>query len=384
MNRRIIAPVFVALALLFGVAAPSALRAQTGEPAVVVTADDHLAEIEEARALVHAMMEESGVPGVSVAVGLNGRILWSEGFGWADLEQSVPVSTLTKFRVGSVSKPMTAAAIAILMDEGRLDLDAPVQEYVPNFPEKRWPVTTRMAAGHVAGIRHYRGEEMLSAVRYPDVISGLAIFQDDPLEFEPGTDYSYSSYGWNLVSAVVEGAAGEPFLAYMRDRVFEPLGMRHTAAGHTDSIVVDRTRFYERGEDGRILNAPYVDNSYKWAGGGFLSTPEDLIRFGTAHLGPVYTSAESLETLFRSQQLNSGEATGYGIGWMSSVNDRGQRIVSHTGGSVGGTTVLLVNRDLGLVVAAVGNMSSGPIPGLGREIAEVFTEALSGTDASGN
>ncbi len=340
---------------------------------IASTSNEHEKAIAEARAIVREAMSESGVPGVSVAVGFHGKVVWSQGFGLADLEHSVPVTPLTKFRVGSVSKPITAAAMGILMEQGKLDLDALVQEYVPDFPEKRWPITVREVAGHIAGIRHYRGNENLSSRRYSGATEGLEIFQADTLLFEPGSRYSYSTYGWNLLSAVVEGASGEEFLGFMRDNVFEPLEMRHSLAGHTDSIVGHRTGFYVRNREGRILNAPYVDNSYKWAGGGFLSTPEDLIRFGSAHLEPGFLSEETLQAFFTSQTLNDGEVTNYGIGWSTRTNEDGHRIVSHSGGSVGGTTMLIVNRDTGLVVAAVGNMSRAPIVGMARRIAAVFT-----------
>jgi serine beta-lactamase-like protein LACTB, mitochondrial len=371
--NRLLRLLYLMALVAFGVGFGAPVRAQTPKLAAVVPADDYLAQIVEARRLTREMMVESGMPGVSVAVALGGHLLWSEGFGWADLEQSVPVTTLTKFRVGSVSKPITAVALALLVDEGRLDLDRPVQSYVPEFPLKRWPVTSRQVAGHLAGIRHYRGLEALSAKRYSDVSSSLAIFAADTLLFEPGTDWSYSSYGWNLLSAVVEGASGEEFLSYMRDHVFEPMGMLHTVPDHTDSIIANKTRFYQRNDaDGRVRNAPFVDNSYKWAGGGFLSTPEDLVRFGNAHLGDAFISSATLDEWFTPQALNSGEATTYGIGWFVSPDTTDGRVVYHGGGSVGGTTFLVVNRDTGLVVAAVGNLSNGPIGALGRRIYTAF------------
>ena len=365
------------LALMLGLGtAPALVRAQVGATPTVGVAsstDEYGHAIRDARAIVREVMSESGTPGASVAVGYHGRVVWSQGFGFADLEHSVPVTTLTKFRVGSVSKPMTAAAIGLLMEAGKLDLDALVQEYVPDFPQKRWPITVRQVAGHIGGVRHYQDGENLSNRRYGSVSEGLDIFEDDPLLFEPGTQYSYSSYGWNLLSAVIEGAAGEAFLGLMRDNVFEPLEMRHSLAGHTDSIVSHRTSFYARNREGTVLNAPYVDNSYKWAGGGFLSTPEDLIRFGSAHLEPGFLQAETLQTFFTSQRLNDNEVTNYGVGWRTVMNEEGQHIVSHSGGSVGGTTMLIVNLDTGLVVAAVGNLSGGPIAAMARRIATVFS-----------
>jgi len=273
------------------------------------------------RVAVSKLMADEAIPGLSVAVPVDGQVVWSEGFGWADLEQRVPATPLTRFRIGSVSKPVTAAAVGLLAQEGRLDLDAPVQRYVPGYPEQRWPITTRQVAGHVAGIRHYDDpSEMLSSRRYPDVRSSLSIFEHDTLRFEPGTKYSYSSYGWNLVSAVVEGAAGEPFLSYMRRRVFEPLGLRSIVAEHQDSVLAWRARFYERLPDGRVNNAPYVDQSNKWAGGGFVSNTEDLVRFGWAHVEGDLLEPATVTMLVTPQRLRSGESTGYGIGWRAGTD----------------------------------------------------------------
>jgi CubicO group peptidase (beta-lactamase class C family) len=302
-------------------------------------------------------------------------LVWSEGFGWADLEHRTPVTTLTRFRIGSVSKTMTATGLGILIERGQIDLDVPVQQYVPDFPTKRWPISTRQVGGHIAGVRHYRGQEMRSSVHYPTVSSGLTIFANDTLLFEPGTSYSYSSYGWNLVSAVMEGASGQDFLAFMRDEVWEPLGLRHTLADHNDSIIPDRTEFYEHGSDGAIVNAPYVDNSYKWAGGGFLSTPEDLVRFGAAHLRPGYLRAETLHQLMEPQSLRNGESTGYGIGWSTGTQDDGDTTKSHSGGSVGGTTLLLLIPAHQLVVAGVVNIS-GYAPAMTRRVAQAFEDYM--------
>ncbi len=337
------------------------------------SAGEHSAAIESARLLIDSLMEAEDIPGLSVAVGRGPEVIWSEGFGYSDLTHQVNVTPLTRFRIGSVSKPITAAALAVLVERGALDLDAPVQDYVPSFPAKRFSVTTRQLAGHLGGIRHYRGSENFSAVNYPDVLSGLVIFENDPLINEPGTEYSYSSYAWNLISAVVEGASGEPFLDFMEREVFGALGMDQTVADRNRPIIPHRTRFYVRDADGRVVNAPYVDNSYKWAGGGFISTPEDLLIFANAHLEPGYLRAETLELLFASQVLRDGAETGYGVGWRSSENVHGERVVSHGGGSVGGRTHLTLNRDTGLMVAIVANLSSAPMSAeLAGRIEELF------------
>lgn len=352
-------------------------QAQALRLAEVQATDDYTEAIGTARATIREIMEAEGVPGASVAVGIGGEIVWSEGFGWASVEHGVPVTPLTRFRIGSVSKTLTASAMAVLMERGQLDLDVPVQTYVPEFPEKRWPITSRQLAGHTAGVRHYRGLEMLSSRRYLNSESGLAIFDQDTLLFEPGTEYSYSTYAWNLLSVVVERASGRDFLSFMRDEVFEPLGMRQTVADHTDSIIAHRTDYYEQGSDSALVNAPYVDNSYKWAGGGFLSTPEDLIRYGQAHMRPGYLQAETLEELQTSQTLRDGSPTNCGIGWRIGTQEDGDTTLGHSGGSVGGTTLMILIPEHDMVVAGVVNIS-GPASFIVNRVAEIFEEHLEG------
>ena len=329
--------------------------------------------ISAARARIVDSMAKAGVPGVSITVLRHGRRIWSEGLGFADLEQRVRVTPLTRFRIGSVSKSLTAAALGLLVEAGRLDLDAPVQRYVPGFPVKRWPITSRQLGGHVAGIRHYRGDEFLSMRRYATVDEGLAIFRDDPLEFEPGTQYLYSSYGWNLLSAVIEGASGERFLDFMRTRVFFPLGLRQIVPDHPDSIIAFRARWYTGARDS-LANAPYVDQSYKWAGGGFLSTTEDLAIFGQAMLAGTLLKPATFALLTTAQRTRDGKDTGYGIGWGVGRDRAGRRRIAHSGGSTGGTAYLILYPDDGLVLAMLAN-SDRPFIGIARSIAEAFAAA---------
>jgi len=351
MNRsrlRLRVPVSFALcALLFAVV--SQLSAQTiSDPA-------YAAEIAAARDTIRAAMKANETPGASVTVSIDGTVRWSEGFGVASVELRAPATPHTKFRIGSVSKSLTAGGLTLLIQDRKLDLDKQVQQYVPSFPVKRYPITVRQAAGHLAGIRHYRGDEFLSQRRYPTIGEGLEIFKDDSLLFEPGSKYSYSSYGFNLVSAAMEGASGEPFLAFMHDRVFAPLGMNETVPEYPDSIIMDRSAFYSAGPV--HTNAPMVDNSYKWAGGGFLSTTEDLVKYANAVMsGDLFTQA-GRDVMFTTQQLNDGTETGYSIGW-GVRRSNGLLYVSHSGGSVGGTAMLILVPEKRIAIALLCNDDS--------------------------
>lgn len=353
--------------------APPAPAQQLPPLAIAGQSVAHRGAIDRARALVRDSMSANGIAGVSVAVAVDGRVVWTEGFGFADIENRVPLTAETRMRIGSVSKSVTSAAIGLLVQDGKLDLDAPIQTYVPSFPRKRQEITTRQLAGHLAGIRHYRGNEMYSARPYPTVTSSLEIFKADTLLHAPGSKYLYSSYGWNLLSAVVEGAAGEPFLTVMNRRVFEPLGLRSIVAEHVDSLIPFRARYYERDRNGTLRNAPFVDNSYKWAGGGFISNTEDLVRFGSALLEPGFLDAKTLTTLFTPMRTTGGEPTNYAIGWRVGEYE-GRRELAHSGGSVGANAFLVLYPDQRVVVALLSNTTARFIGGGagGRQIAALF------------
>ncbi|MEZ4415972.1 MAG: serine hydrolase domain-containing protein [Gemmatimonadota bacterium] len=345
------------LSLLLLVAAPGTPSLTAQEVAWAPAPGRWNGAVSDARPWLARHADSTGAPGLSVAVAVDGEVVWEEGFGFADLENRVPAWPESKFRVASISKAMTSIAVGLLVERGQLDLDAPVQRYVPSFPDKGAVITTRQLGGHLAGIRHYRGDEFASAVHYDDVVAALAVFQDDPLLSPPGERYSYSTYGWNLISAVVQSTAGRPFLDFMREEIIEPLNLRSTVAEHPDSILFHRARFYLRGDDGRLVNAPYVDNSVKWAGGGYLSTASDLVRLASALMDGDILRPETVDLLFRPQRTTAGESTGYGIGWFTREIE-GRRYVFHTGGAMGGSTVLLMDPEHRVAVAILANLDS--------------------------
>ena len=330
-------------------------RGQAAAPTSAVAHEKNYSQAEQHAQAVAKSLLSRGIPGLSVAVAVDERIVYSEGFGYADLEERVPLWATTKFRIGSVSKPLTAVALVQLVEQGKIDLDAPVQKYVPSFPDKGAKVTTRMLAGHLGGIRHYKDDEFLIAKHYGNVVEGLKIFQDDPLVSPPGTKFNYSSYGFNLLSAVIQSASGEDFLTYMHEHVFGALGLRSTVEDQPAEIIEQRARFYSRPKDEALRNAPFVDNSYKWAGGGFLSSAEDLARFGAALLQPGILKPESLRLLFTSQKTSDGKETGYGMGFFIHPSKSGQRVFEHSGGSAGGSSQLILYPDARVVVAMICN-----------------------------
>ena len=338
--------------------------------------------VEESRRLARALAAGENLPGVSVAVAVDGEIVWAEGFGWADVERRTPVTPLTRFRLGALSKPLTAVAAALLHDRGRLDLDAAVQRYVPAYPGKQWTVTTRQLMGDVAGVHRIRGDnnDAMPDRHCGSLGEAVAMLVDDPLLFEPGTEHRYSIWGWILVSAVVEGAAGEPFARFMVQQVFEPLAMERTVVAETEGLdgvpsfyaprLALRTRL-------GVTPGSRPDYSCLAGAGAFLSTPSDLVRFGSTMLKPGLLEAETIAALQTPTRLVSGLSTTYALGWtVSSVPLAGEpaRMISHRGSPMGGTVSLLTFPDLGLVIAAAANVTQARgVDPFALQVAEAFT-----------
>ena len=296
--------------------------------------------------LARQLMVAFHAPGMTVVVAMDGRIVWSEGFGFADVSSHVPACSQTMFRIGSVSKPLTAAAIARLYEQGKLDLDVPIQDYVPDFPDKGFTITPRQVAGHISGLRHYGSmNEILNQQHFNSLREGLILVQDAPLLFQPGTHFSYSSYGYNLLGVVIEGASGEDYLSYMQEQIFAPLKMHHTLADRPDANLPMRATFYEDLPNGLQI-APPVDNSYKYPSGGFLSTSEDLARFTIGLTDGGFLKPETLNLLITpicpECTAFAGEREGdYALGWQVEQEFWG-RTAFHLGAAVGSSAALLM------------------------------------------
>ncbi|KAK3849510.1 hypothetical protein Pcinc_043743 [Petrolisthes cinctipes] len=446
-------------------------------------------------------MQEAGAPGIVVAVSVDGNTVWSDGFGYADLENNVRCVPETVMRVASISKSLTMTVVAQLWEAGKLDLDAPIQKYIPDFPRKTYEgeevtITTRQLISHKSGIRHYAlkdpnkekgkekdekekgesktkgkgkeggekdkeegqtkdsgksAEENITALKgkqskmkgegqdeqqdekkkaletntekvkangaeekrkeinevlisqvnkrkknnkkkkkeeeeedefdmeeyyikeeFETIKEALELFQNDDLFFKPGTGYMYTTHGWTVVSAVVEAVVGKPF-TQVATKLFWDLGLDHTYLDKNDPIIYNRASYYLRDKRGRLKNAPYVDNSYKWAGGGFLSTVGDLCKFGNAmlyasqHTGggglPGCLKASTVRQLWTPVEgtIKSWHPNGgYGMGWTASKGGatRGfcrdyKTSASHSGGAIGASSVLLILPDEGTMETKV-------------------------------
>jgi len=339
--------------------------------------------VERGRQIVRTSLVEQNLPGLSVAVGADGDIVWAEGFGWADLEKRVPVAPEMKFRIGTASTALTSAAAGLLLQKGRLKLDEVIQAYVPAYPEKQWPVTLRQVMGHVAGVPSDGGDEgPLFSKHCERPLDAVQFFANTSLRFEPGTEYRYSRYGWILVSAAVEAAAEEPFLTLMRKQIFEPLGMNDTLADSATAAIPNRvTAYFPRfAADPRYGPDLMRDIDYSCYAGSsvFLSTPSDLVRFAMAINSGRLLQPATVQLLQTSLRLTSGQETGYGLGWdLESVALGGQqtRVVGHDGDSLGGMVASFMTfAEHGIVVSVTSNIPYAGTDSLTVKIAQAFTD----------
>lgn len=342
----------VCLSLVLGPAASGELSPQKAEAVERIAA---------------AAMAREHTPGLSVAVLTGDGTIWTRAMGFGDLENFVPVTTRSQFRIGSISKTLTAVAAMDLMEEGKLDLDAEVQRYLPQFPRKEWPVTLRQLMSHTAGIRNYRGEEFNSTRHYANVAQALSIFARDPLQFEPGTKYFYTTYGFNVVGAVVETVAGRPYVDVVRERVLQPSGANGVRIDDVYSIVPFRVRGYQRAEDGAVLNCLLADTSNKLPGGGWVANAEDLAKYARALMDGKLLRRETLDVMWTPQRLKNGSELGYGLGWGVLRKDD-VKIVEHSGTQQGIKSHLLLVPEKHLAVVVLTNLEMSRAPEIAYEI----------------
>jgi serine beta-lactamase-like protein LACTB len=305
------------------------------------------------RALLRRLKEGLRAPGLSLTVAAGGKIVWSVSCGYADVRSRRPVTAHTRFRIGSVSKTLTAAALADYHESGRVDLDTRVDRYV-DFPSHGGAITLRRLAGHLAGIRHYESRgEAVNRRHFASVTASLALFAGDPLVADPGTRFSYSSYGYDVIGAALERVSGRDFTSLMREAVLAPAHMRETTLASAPRAV--RATFYEVEDSGGARISPPIDLSDRLPAGGFLSTADDLARFGVALTDGTLVGKETAAMMFRSQRTMAGEETGYGLGFEVHPSPLGL-FVGHTGAVAGGTAALVIHVPTGTVLALTTNL----------------------------
>ncbi len=334
-------------------------------------------------------------PSISVAVGVSGDLVWADARGYADIESQTLATPDTVYAIGSVSKPITAVLTAMLWQDGLLDIDADVRGYVPSFPVQEHSITLRQLLSHHAGIRHYRfawkpptfSESALNR-EFTSTKESLLLFANDELLFEPDTNFHYSTFGYTLIAAAVERVTGRSYIGALQEHVLEQLGMEGTSLDRAGQIPGTRaTDYVGTFSKKAVIKAPATNSSYKWAGGGLVSTPTDLVRFGNAMLSNELLSEPVRTAVFTARTLPSGELNPqhYGLGWrigglVVPDEETGEEkiitLINHGGTRAGSTAILMIIPDHEIVVAmtsnTVGRGGSSPLTSVAAKVAREF------------
>ncbi len=320
---------------------------------LVVCGGLHAQESQRIDFLSESFLRQTQLPGLSIAVAKEGKVIYAKGFGFSNLEDQRPMLPSSCIRTASVAKVLTATALGRLATEGLLDFDAPIKKYVPYINRNYVNLTVRQLAGHTSGLKHrpsgrgYQNKQYTTIKETVDIING-------PLLFEPGTDYKYSTAAFNLLAAVIEGASGIPYDEYMKTRVFAPLKMEHTSPENINKLTDRDAEIYYH-KKGKLKRDKLNNGSYKVPGAAFRSTPSDLVKLMGAYTDRGFISGKVVEDMFASNSLPNGKKTHVGIAWRSSIDVFGNAVIEHAGSWRGARTVLVYYPEDELSLAVMVN-----------------------------
>lgn len=333
------------IGLQLSVAATGA--AQTATDPALAAKVDAIAE--------RALAKPNGV-GLSIAMAKGDQVVFSKGYGKADLEFDVPVNAQTMLRIGSVTKQFSAAAVMKLVEQGKLSLDDTLDKLLPDYPATAKPVTLRQILQHTSGIWSYTNDGAFMArdaslELTPEQL--VATFKDKPLDFDPGTKWSYSNSAYYLVGEIVAKASGRPYAQYVQEELFTPLGLTRTRYETNSEVVANRAQGYGF-ENGKLRNDRAIGADVPGAAGSLLSSAEDLVRWNIALVNGKVVSSESYRVMTTPGVLADGSPTGYGLG-LGIGTFEGRPNISHGGGIFGFTSMLAYLPDEKLSVAVISN-----------------------------
>lgn len=285
------------------------------------------------------------IPSIAGGLSVNGKTIWLSAVGFADLEHNVPVSINSIYRIASISKSITAVAIMQLVEQGKIHLDDDALKHLPYFPKKKWIFTIRQILNHTAGIRDYRFGEFNSTNSYKSIKDCIRVVMDDSLLFEPGSKRLYSTLAYNLLAGIIENVSGLSFEEYLTKNIFQPAEMNSTFLEYQPKIIQRKVRGYIKNRFRILENAQLADLSIKFAGGGIISTAQDLLKFSESILSYKLISKASLDQMIYPTILKNKDTVNYGLGFSLGVDYKGRKYFGHAGGGTGFTSELIMYPD---------------------------------------
>ncbi|MBK7859144.1 MAG: beta-lactamase family protein [Archangiaceae bacterium] len=314
-------------------------------------APEHVAALD---ADIRALLSHRPSAGLSVAVGY-GDAEWLSAYGYAQLAERKRATPSTTYRLASVTKTLTAVAIMQLVEQGKVKLDDDLHTYLPRYPKKPWPVTVRQLLSHLGGVYHYRDPKKEGHFKtHFSTAQALALFEGWPLAQEPGTKFLYTTYGYDVLGAIVEAASGQSYAEYLREHIFQPAGMSRSSMEDKKHLGTDAARGY-RVRAGRVVPSEDIDISSRFAGGGARSSVEDLLRYARALTDGKLVTPQTWQQMQQPAQTKDGHQVDYGLGF-GVFPQHGHSVVSHYGGQPETTTLLFLVPARRLVVALATNV----------------------------
>ncbi len=348
-------------------------------PSQPLTQTANQATIESNRLFLRGTLKEQNIPALSIAVAQNNQIVWTEAFGYADTDKNSPATPQTKFRIGTASIPLTSAALAILLDEGKLKLDDDIRTHVPEFPDKGKRLTIRHLMANLSGLPRDGGDESeLYGATCQRPLEGVKIFEGLDLISDPGAKFHLSTYGWVLLAAAAESAAKTPFQSFLQQRVFTPLEMKDTLMEMSPTNDRASSYFPRYSADTTYGLDPVRDLNFSCYLGaaGIISTPTDLVRFLMAIQNNKLLAPKTVEALHANQPLPNNQESSYGLGWeikSLSIHGKPTKVVGHNGDILGGMASTLLSIPAhNLHIAIIANTSYSDTYTIATTIAQSF------------
>ncbi len=329
-------------------------------------------EIQQSRAVLADLLDE--YPAISVAVSIGDDVIWEEAFGLADVDNSIPATPDHQFRYYSLSKSIAGLAAAKMVQDGQLDLDAPVHYYLPDLPEHYCDVKVHQLISHTAGVRHYQKKEWTRISQYhcDSVAQALPVFVDDPLEFEPGTDYTYTSFGYVLLCHVLERASGVAYDTYIQEHFFDLLGLKTIGLDQSETAQQNPAKFYHKWNGKRAREAKPVNNSCKFGGGGYVGTASELMQLHQALVTGRLLDPDMTKRYYQAFLKRDSTSAHYAFGIGVNKAEDGTMFNAHTGSALGGYNVLIVVPEQKLVIVMLANRFSDEMVDAAQEILDMF------------
>lgn len=333
--------------------------------------------IRESRDEAIFYMARSNMPGSSLAVSLKGKLIWSEGYGLASTDLDVPAGRFTKYRIGEMSQILTALAYHILVEEGKLDPEATVQQYLPEFPDKGFPLKLKNLVDQTSGIRLPTDEEINWRGLNVGIQKGIESFMNDSLLFPPGEFQYPTIYAYNLLGAIMEKAEQKHFQNIVQEKVLDTLGLKNIQPDNPLITVKGRTNYYDRDLIAQTINATFRDLRYRLPSDGYLATVEDLVKLGNALLYGTNIPENVRKRMFTPARVRDME-TNIGNGLLFLTTGDSTTFYASRGNITGGGSMLLIYPGEELVVAWAGNINDhlDELPGI--IVANNFRDWLEG------